>query len=92
MLTGSQIREARKLLRWSRVRLSRNALIPETLIEAIESFDGPAWLNVQQEGSIRRVCEEASVRFVIDGEGHPQAVMAGHAFGLALADNAILRC
>ena len=48
-----------------------------TLIEAVESSDGPAWLTDEQEAAIRRVFEGAGIRFDVDAEGQPGAVMAG---------------
>ncbi len=48
-----------------------------TLIEAVESSDGPAWLTDEQEAAIRRVFEGAGIRFDVDAEGQPRAVMAG---------------
>lgn len=76
MLTGHQIRQARKPLGWGRLRFSRAARVPESLMEAVESTDGPAWLTDGQEGNIRRTCEEGGIRFEIDGEGQPTAVLA----------------
>lgn len=76
MLTGPQIRQARKLLRWDRPTLSRNALVSQALLQAAESSDGPAWLTDEQEAGIRRACEEAGIRFETDAEGVPVAVMA----------------
>ncbi|MGI4765024.1 MAG: hypothetical protein ACRYGP_08155 [Janthinobacterium lividum] len=76
MLTGRQMRKARKLLRWSRIKFSRNILLSPALVEAVESSDGAAWLTDEQEACIRRVCAEAGIRFDIDAEGQPGAVLA----------------
>ena len=40
-----------------------------TLIEAVESSDGPAWLTDEQEAAIRRVFEEAGVEFISENGG-----------------------
>ena len=76
MLTGRQIHHARKLLRWSREKFSRDILFSQALVEAIESTDGAAWLTNEQEATIRRAFEEAGICFEIDAEGKPVAVMA----------------
>ena len=77
MLTGREIRQARQLLRWGKDNFSRRVLLPMTLIEAVESSDGPAWLTDEQEAAIRRVFEGGGIRFDVDAEGQPRAVMAG---------------
>ncbi len=48
-----------------------------TLIDAVESSAGPAWLTDEQEATIRRVFEEAGIRFDINAEGQREAVLAG---------------
>ena len=62
--TGRQIREARKLLRWSRPSLSRRVGLSQDGVAALESSDGPAWLTGEQEVAIRSACELAGVEFV----------------------------
>ncbi len=69
MLTGREIRQARQLLRWGKDNFSRRSLLPMTLIEAVESSDGPAWLTDEQEAAIRRVFEEAGVEFIPESGG-----------------------
>ena len=69
MLTGREIRQARQLLRWGKDNFSRRSLLPMTLIEAVESSDGPAWLTDEQEAAIRRVFEEAGVEFISENGG-----------------------
>ena len=76
MLTGLQVRKARLLLGWGRAKFGRHALLTESLVTAIESSDGPAWLTDEQETSIRRACEKGGVRFEIDAEGRPSAVLS----------------
>ncbi len=74
-LTGRQIRKARKLLRWSRIRFMKSTSFTHAFSTAIESSDGPAWLTDDQEAAIRRACEKAGVRFEVDAEGQPSAVL-----------------
>ncbi len=69
MLTGREIRQARQLLRWGKDNFSRRSLLPITLIDAVESSDGPAWLTDEQEAAIRRVFEEAGVEFIPESGG-----------------------
>ncbi len=76
MLTGRQIREARLLLRWSRIRFSGCTSLPQTFGPAIESSDGPAWLTDEQEVAIRRALEGAGITFGIDVEGQPNALLS----------------
>ncbi len=60
MLTGLQIRTARKLLGWAAWRLCRAAkIVPSTLGDAEDAF-GPARLSREQEERLRRVLEEAA--------------------------------
>ena len=69
MLTGRQIRGARKLLRWSRVDLSRTVGLSQADAAALESSDGPAWMTEEQEVAIRSACESAGVEFVLEDDG-----------------------
>ncbi len=75
MLTGLQIRKARILLGWGRLKFGRHAFLTEPFVTAAESSDGPAWLTDEQETNIRRACEKAGVRFEVDAEGQPSAVL-----------------
>lgn len=69
MLTGRQIREARHLLGWGRVRFSQKASITQAMVAAIESSDGPAWLTEEQESDIRQALEEGGVEFITKDDG-----------------------
>ncbi|RYC29210.1 transcriptional regulator [Lichenibacterium minor] len=70
MLTGRQIREARYLLGWGRVRFSQKTSVTQAMVAAIESSDGPAWLTKEQESAIRQALEEGGVEFIPEnGEG-----------------------
>ena len=77
MLTGRQMRQPRSLLRWRRETLSVKASLTINLFVAVESSEGRAWLSDEQEATIRRACEDAVVRFEVDDEGQPAAVMTG---------------
>ena len=71
MITGRQIRDARKLLGWSRVRFSEATSITQGLVAAVESADGSAWLSEDQESAIRRALEAAGVEFVFEDDEGP---------------------
>ena len=75
MLTGRQIRDARKLLRWTRVKFSEATSVTLGLVAAIESADGSAWLSEEQESAIRRALEAAGVIF-IEANGGGAGVLA----------------
>lgn len=67
MLTGEQVREARRLLGWGRIRFSRTTAIPQPLLEAVKSTDGVAWLTAEQERTFRSAFEAAGIEFVSEG-------------------------
>ena len=67
MLTGREIREARRLLGWGRAKLGREADLSPALLVAVESSYGPAWLTEGEEAAFRRVYHSAGVEFTPDG-------------------------
>ena len=70
-ITGLQIREARKLLGWGRLRFSRHTLLTEPTLVAIESIDGVAWLTREQESGIRSTLEAAGVILIENNDEGP---------------------
>ncbi len=64
MLTGTQVREARALLGWTRAELSRRTFLKLDIIDHAEECDGTALLHYGQEIAIRRICGRAGVEFV----------------------------
>jgi ribosome-binding protein aMBF1 (putative translation factor) len=66
-LTGSQIREARELLGWSRVQLAHAAKVSLTSIRKAE-LDGPRMTDWVQL-AISHALEAAGVAFDEDGPG-----------------------
>ncbi len=64
MLTGTQIREARTLLGWSRAELSRKAFLKLDVIDQAEDREDNALLIYGQEIAIRRACGQAGVEFI----------------------------
>jgi ribosome-binding protein aMBF1 (putative translation factor) len=64
-LTGAQVREARELLGWSRIRLAHAAKVSQTSIRKAES-DGPRMTDWVQL-AIRQALEAAGVAFGENG-------------------------
>ena len=68
MLTGLQIRTARKLLGWAAWRLAHKAGIARSAIVRAESTDGEAPITLYQHHQIRRALEAAGIEFTDDSE------------------------
>src|SRR5215207_7926654 len=64
MLTGLQIRTARRLLKWAAWRLCREAKLNPVVFEEAENAAGAARLNGAQEARLRLVFEEAGIELV----------------------------
>lgn len=69
MLTGPQIREARRLLNWERTIISRRVGFPVSVIDCAEACDGEANITVAQEIKIKSVFEKAGVEFTVEPPG-----------------------
>ena len=67
MITGRQIREARRLLKWTVPQLGGRANVPEEIIVRAESVDGTPSVTLQQGGVIQQTFERAGVRFGTGG-------------------------
>ena len=68
MITGAQIRLARKLLDWSPWRLARSSRVPSAVIQRAEAADGEPPITAYQEALIRNALLDARVEFT---EGEP---------------------
>lgn len=64
MLTGTQIRDARDLLGWSRAELSRRTFLRLDVFDEAEERDGTSLLTYGQEIAIRHICGRAGIEFV----------------------------
>jgi transcriptional regulator with XRE-family HTH domain len=64
MITGEQVKAARKLLGWSQMRLSRKSGFGDSTIAKFERGEMP--LSVLSVSTIKRTLEDAGVDF---GEG-----------------------
>ena len=66
-ITGQQVKEARKLLKWSMLDLGYRARVSDSTIVTFEAARRPLLpKNVQ---AIRRVLEAAGIEFDDDGHG-----------------------
>ncbi|MCW6513265.1 transcriptional regulator [Lichenifustis flavocetrariae] len=63
MITGCQIREARRRLNWTVRQLATGANVPEEIIVQAEGVDSTPSITLQQGGVIRQTFERAGVRF-----------------------------
>jgi len=69
-LLGAQIRAARALLNWTAADLAVKASLGLNTIRRAEAINGKTALTAANELAIRRVLEEAGVRFIdANGDG-----------------------
>jgi hypothetical protein len=74
MITGAQIRQARKLLNWDREQLARKARLRTRLIALGESVEGAPPLVADDLQALKHALEAAGVEFV---DGPPGARLQG---------------
>lgn len=75
-ITAAQVRQARALLRWTSPRLSRAAGIGfDTALKA-QSDGGMSALPFMDVWAIRVALEKAGIRFEIDPDGQPCAMLS----------------
>ena len=70
-LTGSQIRAARALLRWSAETLAKEAKLGRITVARAEATDGTPTLTAANLDALRRVLEAAGVEFIPENGGGP---------------------
>ena len=63
MITGPQIRQARRLLGWNVVALAGMAEIAPAIVERAERSSGMPSITLAQAARIQAVCEAAGVVF-----------------------------
>ena len=69
-ITSAQIREARRLLGWSPVRLSRDSGLQRETIYRAEAAEGVPELTIEKLSTIKRTLEKAGIEFIaVDGGG-----------------------
>ena len=67
MITGEQVKAARKLLRWTSAQLSERANIPEGTIKKLKL--GVNGVPIQRIAALKRALETGGVLFDESGEG-----------------------
>jgi transcriptional regulator with XRE-family HTH domain len=70
-LTGSQIRAARALLKWSAHELARKSALGINTIRRAEAVEGETSLTAANDLAVRRALEEAGVEFIDANGGGP---------------------
>lgn len=70
-ITGSQIRAARALLRWTAADLAREALIGVATIRRAELIDGPTTMTLANVAAICRAFDAAGVELIPSNGGGP---------------------
>jgi transcriptional regulator with XRE-family HTH domain len=68
VLTGSQIRAGRALLKWSEAALAAQSGVSESTIRRAKRVDGMTKMSTDNLLKLQRVLEEAGVTFVEPGE------------------------
>lgn len=68
VLTGSQIRAARALLRWSASELAAKAGLSYAAIQRAEQFDGLPNMQVKSIAAIKGALEAAGIVFLNPGD------------------------
>ena len=64
MITASQIRAARALVRWSAEKLAEQSDLSWKTIQRLESVEGVPSSNVRTLGAIKKTLETAGVDFI----------------------------
>ena len=67
MLTGSQIRAARAMLRWSLDQVASRSKLPIETVRRAESVDGETALARSDESAVRSAFQTAGVEFTNRG-------------------------
>jgi len=68
MITGTQIRHARKLLGWERYKLAQRAKVHSSIIERAESVPGEPPITNYQKAFIREALRAAGLEFTNGSE------------------------
>jgi hypothetical protein len=69
MLTSSQIRAARALLRWRALDLARESAVGVATIRRAELTDSNTSMTVANDAAVRRALETAGVEFIDENGG-----------------------
>jgi ribosome-binding protein aMBF1 (putative translation factor) len=71
VITGAQIRQARKLLGWEPYKLAQRAKVHSLIIQRAESVTGEPPITAYQEALIRNALQAVGVEFT---DGDPPGV------------------
>jgi hypothetical protein len=71
VITGAQIRQARKLLGWEPYKLAQRAKVHSLIIQRAESVAGEPPITAYQEGLIRNALQAVGLEFT---NGDPPGV------------------
>jgi transcriptional regulator with XRE-family HTH domain len=71
MITGSQIRAARALVRWTVEDLAKKANVGVMTVRRAEALDGPTTMLPNNATAIRAALESAGVEFIAENGGGP---------------------
>lgn len=71
VLTGSQIRAARALLRWEQKRLADDARVSLETVKRLEGMQGPVSAMAGTVDAVRAAFEAAGVQFIGPDEASP---------------------
>ena len=69
LITGSQLRAARALVRWGTDELAQRSRVALAIISAAEAEDGPVSVAVADLQALRRTLEQAGVEFIDENGG-----------------------
>ena len=72
MITGAQIRAARKLLGWEPFQLAQRARLHSAIVQRAESIGGEPPITAYQKALIRNALQDAGVEFT---NGDPPGVV-----------------
>ena len=69
MITGSQMRAARALLRWSADDLALHSKVGVATVRRAEAVDGPPGITAANTDAIKHALEAAGVKFIPENGG-----------------------
>jgi len=86
MITGDQIRQARKLLGWPSSRLAQRAKVHPAIVRRAESVDGEPPITVYQAALIRDALERFGVEFTNGDEPGVKLKRTGPQGGMRVSE------
>ncbi len=71
MITGGQIREARRLLDWQTRDLAKRAKVQTSTVQRAEASEGEPAITIAHRDAIQSALEAAGVEFIPENGGGP---------------------